>query len=45
MKPIVPQATKTFPIMSAKTPSLREVLVGSAAAGTMVILGGGSQGN
>jgi 5'-nucleotidase / UDP-sugar diphosphatase len=42
MTAIVPQAKKTSPIMSAKTPSRREVLVGSAAAGTMVILGGGA---
>jgi 5'-nucleotidase/UDP-sugar diphosphatase len=40
MKPVVPQGKKGFAVMLRKTHSRREVLVGSAATGAMVVLHG-----
>jgi 5'-nucleotidase/UDP-sugar diphosphatase len=40
MKPIFPHEKETFTAKSSKTPSRREVLAGSAAAGAIVLMGG-----
>jgi 5'-nucleotidase/UDP-sugar diphosphatase len=42
MKPIVPHPTKIFTVTSRGTVSRREILAGSAAVGTMVVLRGES---